>query len=123
MPVAGVLGPARPVSLAGGVLSLEYAADYEGLRQRGLKMTGEIDAAMTALSGKKLTCKLSPADGSDSQEPARRAFGGLSAAETAEVSKDPAVKTMIDEFGGTLLDVRRDMDAGLPTVAPDDEGA
>ena len=127
MPVAGVIGPAKVASLRAGVLSLEYNADYDGLRHRGLKMVDEINRAMTVLAGVEITCKLNPTDGVDAQSPAQRAFGGLSTAETREIAKDPAVKILLDSFGGTLLDARRDPGAGLLpidiTASPDDDEA
>jgi hypothetical protein len=124
MPVAGVLGPAKVVSFSGGVLSLEYTGDYEGLRRRGVKIIDDINRIFTALAGMEITCKLVPADHADSQGPAQRAFGGLSTAETTEIAKDPAVKVLIDSFAGTLLDARRDPNAGLlpaDTPASSDE--
>ena len=114
MPVAGVVGPAKVIGLSGGVLSLEYSGDYEGLRRRGVKINDDINRIFTALAGMEITCKLVPADIADSQGPAQRAFGGLSTAETTEIAKDPAVKVLIDAFAGTLLDARRDPTAGLP---------
>jgi hypothetical protein len=112
MPVAGVIGPADVVSLSDGVLCLEYDADYEGLRRRGVKIIDEINQALTALAPGEITCKLNPADGVDAQGPARRAFGGLSTAETSEISRDPAVKVLLESFNGTLSDARRDAAAG-----------
>jgi hypothetical protein len=108
MPVAGVLGPVKVLSLSDGVLRLEYNADYEGLRRRGEKIIGEINRAMTALAGTEITCRLVPADGVDTCKPAQRAFGGLSTEETSEITKDPAVKMLLELFDGTLADARRD---------------
>ena len=108
MPVVGVLGPADVVSLSDGVLCLEYSADYEGLRRRGVKILDDINRALTALAGTEITCRLEPGDGVDIQEPARRAFGGLSTDETSEISRDPSVKVLLELFDGTLSDVRRD---------------
>ena len=108
MPVAGVIGPADVVSLSDGVLCLEYSADYEGLRRRGEKILDEINRALTDLAGTAIACKLNSADGVDPQEPPRRAFGGLSTAETSEISRDPAVKVLLELFDGTLSDARRD---------------
>jgi hypothetical protein len=108
MAVAGVIGPADVLSLSDGVLCLEYSADYEGLRRRGEKIIDEINRALSALSGMEITCKLTPVDGVDPQEPPRRAFGGLSTAETSEISRDPAVKVLLESFDGTLSDARRD---------------
>jgi len=113
MPVAGVVGPAEVASLAGGVLCLEYSADYDGLRRRGVKMIDEINRAMTVLAGMEITCKLNPVDGADAQTPVPRAFGGLSTTETSEIAKDPAIKVLLDSFSGTLLDARRDPGSGL----------
>ena len=108
MPVAGVIGPADVVSLSDGVLCLEFSADYEGLRRRGKKIVEEINRALTALAGTPITCRLNPAEGVDTQAPAQRAFGGLSTGETSEISRDPAVKILLDTFEGTLSDARRD---------------
>ena len=108
MSVAGVIGPADVVSLSDGVLCLEYSADYEGLRRRGVKIIDEINRALTALAGVAITCKLNPADGVDPQGPPQRAFGGLSTAETSEISRDPAIKVLLESFDGTLSDARRD---------------
>ncbi len=108
MAVAGVIGPADVLSLSDGVLCLEYSADYEGLRRRGEKIIDDINRALTALSGAEITCKLNPADGVDSQGVPRRVFGGLSSAETSEISRDPAVKVLLESFDGTLSDARRD---------------
>ncbi|MDP6544678.1 MAG: hypothetical protein QGH60_11850 [Phycisphaerae bacterium] len=112
MAVAGVIGPADVVSLSDGVLCLEYSADYEGLRRRGVKIVDDIDRALTALAGTEITCKLNPAEGVDPQAPPRRAFGGLSTAETSEISRDPAVKILLESFEGTLSDARRDPQSG-----------
>jgi hypothetical protein len=120
MSVAGIIGPAKVVSLSDGVLILEYGVDYDGLRQRGVKMLDEINRAMCVLAGMEITCKLNPADGIDTQKPAPRAFGGLSSAENADIANDPAIKVMIDSFNGILLDTRRDPGAGLlPSDATD----
>jgi hypothetical protein len=120
MSVAGVIGPAEVVSFSGGVLCLQYGADYDGLRQRGAKMLDDINRAMGVLAGMEITCELKPADGVDAQKPAPRAFGGLSSAENADIANDPAVKVMIDSFNGILLDTRRDPGAGLlPSDATD----
>jgi hypothetical protein len=127
MSVAGMIGPAEVVSLSDGVLCLEYGADYDGLRQRGVKMLDEINRAMTVLAGMEITCKLNPADGVDTQKPAPRVFGGLSSAETRDIANDPAIKVMIDSFSGTLVDTRRELGPGLipsdATAALDDEEA
>ena len=117
VPVAGVIGPADVVSLSDGVLCLEYSADYEGLRRRGVKIIDEINRALTALAPAEITCKLNPADGVDARGPARRAFGGLSTAETSEISRDPAVQALLESFDGTLSDARRD---ALPGPVPND---
>ncbi|MCP4377985.1 MAG: hypothetical protein GY794_17645 [bacterium] len=108
MPVAGVLGPAKVLSLSDGVLRLEYNGDYEGLRRRGEKIIDEINRTMTALAGTEITCRLVPGDGVDTHKPAQRAFGGLSTEETSEITKDPAVKMLLELFDGTLADARRD---------------
>jgi len=125
MAVAGVIGPADVLSLSDGVLCLEYSADYEGLRRRGEKIIDEINRALSDLSGVEITCKLNSVDGVDPQEPPRRAFGGLSTAETSEISRDPAVKVLLESFDGTLSDARRDPGGGrIPSDAaasPDDE--
>ncbi|MDP6633753.1 MAG: hypothetical protein QGG42_02550 [Phycisphaerae bacterium] len=125
MPVAGVLGPAKVLEFSGAVLNLEYSADYEGLRRRGVKIIDDINRVLSALSGSEITCELLPGDNADSQGPAQRAFGGLSTAETTEISKDPSVKILIDSFSGTLLDARLDPMAGLipgeSTAPADDE--
>jgi len=111
MAVAGVIGPADVLSLSDGVLCLEYGADYEGLRRRGEKIIDEINGALSDLAGAKITCKLNPAEGVDPQEPPRRAFGGLSTTETSEISRDPAVKVLLETFNGILSDARRDPQA------------
>ena len=125
MSVAGVIGPADVVSLSDGVLCLEYSADYEGLRRRGVNIIDEINRALTALASAEITCKLNPADGVDSQGPPQRAFGGLSTAETSEISRDPAIKVLLESFDGTLSDARRDTGAGRmssdTTASPDDD--
>jgi hypothetical protein len=122
MQVAGVLGPAGVVELADGVLTLEYDSDHEGLRRRGEKMIGDINEVLTALAGMPILCKLQAGDGADAQRPVRRAFGGLSAAETAEIAEDPAVKALLDAFKGTVMDTRRDPLAGLATeVEPEED--
>jgi len=117
MQVAGVLGPARPTGFSDGALNLEYSGDYEGLRRRGLKITEDIDRVLTSLAGRDIKCDLTPSEHSDSQGPVLRAFGGLSTAETEEIAKDPAVKTLLDSFEGTLLDARRD--PGAEPIADD----
>ena len=119
MLVAGVVGPAKVASFSDGVLVLEYSADYGGLCERGRKILDDINSAFTGLAGMAITCRLQPVEGSDSQQPARRAFGGLSTAETAEIAKDPAVSILIDSFKGTLLDARRDIGPGMPPVDPE----
>jgi hypothetical protein len=118
MPIAGVLGPAGVLRFASGVLDLEYSADYEGLRRRGVSIIDDVNAAMTSLANTDIRCNLLAADGADTQGPIARAFGGLSTAETAEIAEDPSVKTLIDSFDGSLLDVRRDPGAGLIPTDP-----
>jgi len=112
MPVAGVVGPAKVVGLSGGVLRLEYSSDYEGLRGRGLKIVDDINIAFTDMAGMEISCSLLPADGLDPSKPAQRAFGGLSIAEITEISKDPAVQALVEEFNATV-EIQRDPDFGL----------
>jgi len=117
MPVAGVLGPAKVARFASGVLDLEYSADYEGLRRRGVSTIDDINSALTSLANTEIECNLLSADGADSSGPIARAFGGLSTAETDEIAKDPSVKILIDSFNGSLLDARRDPGAGFSVDA------
>ena len=57
--------------------------------------------------------KLNSTAGVDPQGAPRRAFGGLSTAETSEISRDPAVETLLESFDGTLSDARCDPAGGL----------
>jgi len=127
MPLVGVLGAARVVDFRDETLRLDFDAPQAALRQR---CTGELLAAMNAalsdIAGGPIGCDFggsgSPGGTSNTSAnaPARATFGDLSAAEKSAVMKDPAVRTVLDLFGGDVVNMKR-LDADTPKVGQEED--
>jgi DNA polymerase-3 subunit gamma/tau len=106
--VAGVLQPAVVLGFDGEVLHLGYGSAHEVLRQRCAgQMNEAIVSALTGLAGKAIRGEYV------STEPGKVAQTApvnnvLSTAEKNEIGKDPAVRAVVDLFGGQVVDIRKD---------------
>jgi len=112
MKVAGLLQPARVVGFENDVLSLAYPSAHEALgdRCRG-PMRQAVCSALTQLAGRPVSFEVvsdgeAPSGGSSSQT--RPAV--LSTAEKNEIYNDPAVQTVLELFGGQVVDMQKTME-------------
>jgi DNA polymerase-3 subunit gamma/tau len=108
--VAGVLQRATVLGFDGQVLRLGFNPAHEALRQRCAGgMNEAILSALTALAGKAIRCEYTSTGQAKAGEPTL-ANNVLSTAEKNEIAKDPAVRAVMDLFGGQVVDIRKDGD-------------
>jgi len=100
------------VGFENDVLSLAYPSAHEALgdRCRG-PMRQAVCSALTQLAGRPVSFEVvsdgeAPSDGSSSQT--RPAV--LSTAEKNEIYNDPAVQTVLELFGGQVVDMQKTME-------------
>ncbi|MDY6912833.1 MAG: hypothetical protein SVT52_00005, partial [Planctomycetota bacterium] len=111
--VAGALRPAKVLAFEDGVLRLGFDGHHETLRRRCDEAIGQaVEQSLTELAGKTIRCQYvaldaDGANGADKKAPPPNRFGNFSTAEKAEIQKDPAVRTVMDLFGGSLVDIRK----------------
>jgi len=103
-------------------LSGAPAADGVALRQVGQKKKLSAAAEGAAARREALPRKAPPAAATRDADRDERAPAPprLSTAEKNEINKDPAVRRVMDLFGGELLDVQRDAPAEPPAPPPSD---
>ena len=135
MRAAGALRAGRVMSFEGDVLRLGFEPPNEVLRQQCEgPLQDTIRSALADLAGREIRCECvavgpqavgaapagTPGSGLANGEsrPAARPPAALSTAEKAEIQKDPAVRAVLDLFGGDVVDVRRDRNA---QVTPETE--
>ncbi len=133
MQVFGLLKPAKVLAFNGAVLDLGYDAANETLRARAAgSMSASVGSALSALAGRDIRCNFvsmlapPPPPGAPAATPTapngRASFGGLSTAEKSEIVKDPAVRAVLDLFGGDVVDFLRDGPApATPPAGEEDE--
>jgi len=119
MQVAGLLRAAKVEGFDGGVLKLSFDQAHEVLRQRCAgPMAVPITAAVAALAGRQVQCEFVSNGAPAANGEPRRTFNALSTDEKTNIAKDPAVRAVMDLFGGELVDIRKDASA----TAGEDEG-
>jgi DNA polymerase-3 subunit gamma/tau len=106
--VAGILQPATVLGFDGQVLRLGFGPAHESLRLRCAgAMSQAVASALTDLAGEAIRCEY-VSTGGGKTPPAAKANGVLSTAEKNELAKDPAVRAVVDLFGGGVVDIRKD---------------
>ncbi len=108
MQIAGALRPAKVLGFADGVLKLGYDSGHDAIRRR---CAGPLDNAirqgLAKLAGQEVGCEYmaigAPAAGGARPTPGNH----VSTAEKNALLKDPAVRGVLDLFGGDLVDIRR----------------
>ena len=112
--VAGLLRPAKVLGLDGDTLRLGFDSAHEAIRRRcEERMDDAITSALGGLFGRGgVVCRYVPVGESDSQAaPAAGANAAISSAQRAEINNDPTVKAVLDFFGGTVTNIRRETPA------------
>lgn len=106
--ISGLLAPAKVLSVDGDVLRLGYDQGHEGIRRRCAdRMDEQITSALGRLFGREVRCEYVATGAAG--EPPQPANAALSTAERTELNNDPAVKAVLDFFGGSVTDIRRQM--------------
>ena len=111
--VAGLLKPARPLAVEPGEIRLGFSGECEPIRTRAAgPMAGQVAEALSALAGRSVQCRFvsTGEDNGRGMAADGRPVGGVGSAERKKVESDPAVKAVIDLFGGRLVDVCRDVE-------------
>ena len=111
MRVAGALRPATALGYGEGTLKIGFDADHETLRERCAgPLNKPIESALAELAGREIRCEyVSTGEGPTGRKrPLVRPPAALSAAEKADIQKDPTVRAVLDRFGGEIIDIRRD---------------
>ena len=125
--LGGLLKPARVLSAEPGAVQLGYDTEYEAMRQRAVgDSAGRIEEALSRLAGRPVKCRFVPTGRSGG--PAMTAggvpMGGISTEQRQQVADDPAVRAVLELFGGQLADVRLDVEPvsvaeRLPATEPE----
>ena len=106
--VAGMLQPAAVLGFDGLVLRLGFDPAHEPLRLRCAgAMSQAVASALADLAGKAIRCEY-VSNGGGKSPLAANANGMLSTVEKNELAKDPAVRAVVDLFGGGVVDIRKD---------------
>jgi len=106
--VAGLLQPAAVLGFDGQVLRVGYSPAHEALRQRCAGgMNEAIASALTGLAGRAIRCEY-VSTGQAKGGQVAPASNVLTTAEKNEIGKDPAVRAVMDLFGGQVMDIRKD---------------
>jgi len=125
MRVAGALRLATPLAFDDGVLRLGFHPDHERLRQRcEQRLQERADAALSALAGRAIRCTFmehdnGPDGAAPSQAPAAAA-ATLNTEEKNAIQKDPAVREVLELFGGEVVDIRKQAPPAAAPDAPDE---
>ncbi len=110
--VAGLLRPAKVLGLNGDTLRLGFDSAHEAIRRRcEERMDDAITSALGGLFGRgDVVCRYVPVGESDSQAaPAPvGANAAISSAQRAEINNDPTIKAVLDFFGGSVTNIRRE---------------
>ncbi|KKL24795.1 hypothetical protein LCGC14_2411770, partial [marine sediment metagenome] len=109
--LAGMLGPAQVLGVAGATLRLGYDQIHDALRERAAgRLAEQIDSALGRLFGRDVRCEYVPTGKPGQAPPAHRQAQAaqVSSAERNGVAKDPAVRAVLDFFEGGITDIRRD---------------
>jgi len=108
MQIAGLLRVASVLSYDDGLLRLGYDRSTEPLRARCAgPLCATICSALTELAGRSIRCEFVGAEGAggEGSTPAVRPQV-LSTEEKNEIHKDPAVQSVLERFGGQVVDMR-----------------
>ena len=106
--VSGLLAPAKVLEVSGPTLRLGFDAAQEALQRRCEGVGEQIDAALGKLFGRQVHCEYVPT-GEPGEAPAPKQpvqAAPLSTAERNEIGNDPAVKAVLEFFGGTIEAIR-----------------
>jgi len=113
----GAIGPAAITGYDGRTLRLGFQPDHEALRARCEgQLSLNINAALSDILGRAIRCEyvvVGNAGGTEGR--AVRPIAGLSTSERGEIAKDPAVRAVMDLFGGELDDFIREA-ATIPVL-------
>lgn len=117
MAVAGLLNGAKVLAASTGSLKLAFDTGHETLRIKCAgDMRGPVQDALSVLAGAPVRCEFVASAPAEADAPAKpaRVFGDLSSDEKLVISRDPAVRAVLDLFGGDIADIRK---AGPAPVA------
>ncbi len=106
--VSGLLAPAKVLEVSGPTLRLGFDAAQGALQRRCEGVGDRIDAALGKLFGRQVHCEYVPT-GEPGEAPAPKQplqTVPLSTAERNEIGNDPAVKAVLEFFGGTIEAIR-----------------
>ncbi len=107
--VAGMLSPAKVLGLTGDTLRLGFDSAHEAIRRRcAERMDETIAQAIGGLFGRSaVVCEYVPTDESPAAAASANANVAISSAQRAEINNDPAVKSVLDFFDGTVTNITR----------------
>ena len=112
MQVAGALRPAEVLGFEDGALKVGFDVHHEVLRRRCTgPLSRPIDSALTDLAGREIRCEYvsTGARTAVGKRPIAQPATALSTAEKREIQNDPAVRAVLELFGGEVVDIRREV--------------
>ncbi len=119
--VAGLLRSARPLAVDAGSIRLGFPADQVSMRTRAAgAMAAAVAEAMGHLAGRRVGCHVESV-GQATGRPAvvgGQLIGGISSEQRRQVEQDPAVRAVIDVFGGQINSIRPDLELARVGQAP-----
>ena len=111
--VVGILRAAKPVAAEAGSIRLSFDASHESMCRRAAGAMAEpIAQALGAIAGRPVQCECvaaAVAPGGDAAANGQ-SLGRISSRERKTVESDPAVRTVMDLFGGQIADIKRDVE-------------
>jgi len=122
--VAGILRAAKPMAAQAGAIRLGFDAAHESMRKRAAgAMAGAIAEALAALAGRAVQCEFVSAGGSaaNGAGSAGPQLGRVSSRERKAVESDPAVRAVMDLFGGQIADITHDVEMPSAKEAADSQ--
>ncbi len=124
--VGGLLRAAKPLAVGPGTLRLGFDADHEPMRRRAAgAMAGRIAEVLESVAGRAVQCEfVATGESGAATATASRVNRAITSEQRKKVENDPAVKAVMDLFGGQLADIRHDTEvaAEAEAEATDAEG-
>ncbi len=104
-----MLMPAKVLGLEGDTLRLGFDSAHEAIRKRcAERMDETITQALGGLFGRgSVVCEYVPTDEANARAAPANANAAISSAQRAEINNDPAVKSVVDFFDGTVTNITR----------------
>ena len=111
--VAGLLQPARPLAAGEGTIRLGYPADQASICGRAAgAMAAAVAEALGTLAGRAVQCRVEMLGEPTGRPPVvgGHLVGGVSSEQRRQAEQDPAVRGLLDRFGGQVSRIHPDLE-------------